>query len=253
MPLNLDSLKGQHAVITGGSRGIGRAIAATLRQAEATVTIMGRSRETLETAAAEIGAAAVVCDVSDPAAITAAFAACGAVQILVNNAGNAETAPFHRTDLALWQRMLALNLTGTFLCTQAVLPGMVAAGYGRVINIASTAGLTGYPYVTAYCAAKHGVIGLTRALALELATKGVTINAVCPGYTDTDMMTDAMQMISARTGRTTEAVLAELVQVNPQGRLVRPEEVAHSVLWLCMPGSGALTGQAFAVAGGEVL
>jgi NAD(P)-dependent dehydrogenase (short-subunit alcohol dehydrogenase family) len=149
--------------------------------------------------------------------------------------------------------MMAVNLDGTFHCTQAALPGMLAAGWGRIINIASTAGLVGYGYVTAYCAAKHGVIGLTRALALEVATKGVTVNAVCPGYTNTDIVKETITNIAAKTGRTSEQAQAELTSRNPQKRLIRPEEVANAVAWLCLPGSEAITGQAIAVAGGEVM
>ncbi len=149
--------------------------------------------------------------------------------------------------------MMAVNLDGTFHCTQAALAGMLAAGWGRIINIASTAGLTGYGYVTAYCAAKHGVVGLTRALAVEVATKGVTVNAVCPGFTDTDIVKEAVANIVAKTGRTAEQAQAELASRNPQKRLVRPEEVANTVVWLCLPGSEAITGQAIAVAGGELM
>jgi NAD(P)-dependent dehydrogenase (short-subunit alcohol dehydrogenase family) len=149
--------------------------------------------------------------------------------------------------------MIEVNLTGTFLCTQAALPGMLAAGWGRIVNIASTAGLRGYPYVSAYCAAKHGVIGLTRALALELARKNITVNAVCPGFTQTELLEASLAAIVQKTGRSTAEARAELVRHNPQGRLVEPEEVAQAVLWLCLPGSAALTGQAIAVAGGEVM
>jgi NAD(P)-dependent dehydrogenase (short-subunit alcohol dehydrogenase family) len=246
-------LHGQHAVVTGGSRGIGRAVALALIGQGASVTISGRNSERLERTAGEIGAKAIVCDVTLPESVEAAFARCGPVDILINNAGNAETAPFHRTDLGMWRRMLDLNLTGVYLCSQAAVPGMVERGYGRIVNIASTAALTGYAYVTAYCAAKHGVLGLTRALALELATRGVTVNAVCPGYTDTEMIAEAVAGIATKTGRSESEALAELVRVNPQGRLVQPEEVAHSVLWLCLPGSSAVTGQSIAVAGGEIL
>jgi len=163
------------------------------------------------------------------------------------------SAPFVRTDLALWSRMLEANLTGTYLCCRQVVPGMLERGYGRVINIASSAGLTGYPYVTAYCAAKHGVIGLTRALALETAHTSITVNAVCPGYTDTDMVGEAVANIMTKTGKTEEQARAALVSRNPQRRLVQPAEVANAVLWLCTPGATAVTGQAIAVAGGEVL
>jgi NAD(P)-dependent dehydrogenase (short-subunit alcohol dehydrogenase family) len=199
----------------------------------------------------------VAADVSDPESVKKAFDSArtrfGEIAILVNNAGQAASAPFLKTDSDLWRRMMAINLDGTFHCTQAALPGMLAGGWGRIVNIASTAGLIGYGYVTAYCAAKHGVVGLTRALALEVATKGVTVNAVCPGYTDTDIVKETVANIAAKTGRTAEQAQAELTSRNPQKRLVRPEEVANAVAWLCLPGSEAITGQAIAVAGGEVM
>jgi NAD(P)-dependent dehydrogenase (short-subunit alcohol dehydrogenase family) len=194
-------------------------------------------------------------DLADAESTTAAFAAAakalGPVTILINNAGQAVSAPISKTDLALWNQMLAVNLTGTYLGIQAVLPGMLQAGWGRIVNIASTAALKGYPYVAAYCAAKHGVLGLTRALALELAKKPVTVNAVCPGYTETDIVREALANIQAKTGRSEAEARAELVKQNPQGRLVQPAEVANAVLWLCLPGSESITGQAIAVAGGE--
>ncbi|MEO1440963.1 MAG: SDR family NAD(P)-dependent oxidoreductase, partial [Chloroflexota bacterium] len=176
-----------------------------------------------------------------------------AIDILVNNAGAAESAPFHRMDTDMWHRMVAVNLTGTYLCSQSVIKGMLDRGYGRIVNIASTAGLTGYPYVTAYSAAKHGVIGLTRSLALELAKKGITVNAVCPGYTDTDMAADTVANIVEKTGRTEDEAIASLVKHNPQGRMIQPEEVAEAVLWLCQKSSGSINGQSIAVAGGEIL
>jgi NAD(P)-dependent dehydrogenase (short-subunit alcohol dehydrogenase family) len=243
--------------VTGGSRGIGAAIAQGLAQQGATVTIMGRNAEWLQSQAQQLGTHAVPVDVTNANSVTEAFAEAerlgGPVAILINNAGAAESASFKRTDLALWQRMLDVNLTGTYLCTQAVVPNMVSSKFGRIVNIASTAGLTGYAYVSAYCAAKHGVIGLTRALAVELAKSGVTVNAVCPGYADTDMVTEAVTNIVQKTGRTAEQAVAELVIRNPQQRLIKPEEVAHAVLYLCLPGSDAMTGQAIAVCGGEIM
>jgi 3-hydroxybutyrate dehydrogenase len=251
------ALKGQHAVVTGGGRGIGAAIAAALAEQGAALTLMGRDRARLEARARELAARAVTVDIADADSVVAAFsratAAGGPVHILVNNAGVAASAPFARTDLALWSQMLGVNLTGTYLCCRQVLPGMLDLGVGRIVNIASSAGLTGYAYVTAYCAAKHGVIGLTRALALETARHNVTVNAVCPGYTDTDMVAEAVANIVDRTGKSEEQARAALVSHNPQQRLVQPEEVANAVLWLCMAGSAAITGQAIAVAGGEVL
>jgi NAD(P)-dependent dehydrogenase (short-subunit alcohol dehydrogenase family) len=216
---------------------------------------MARDAGTLEAAAAELGGdtAWQTVDVTDAGSVQAAFARAGAVDILVNNAGQAASAPFGRTDAALWQRMLDVNLTGAYHCIQAALPAMLDAGWGRVVNVASTAGLTGYRYVAAYCAAKHGLVGLTRALALEVANKGVTVNAVCPGFTDTDIVADAVANIVRKTARTAEQARAELAAANPQGRLVQPDEVAHAVAWLCMPGAAAMNGQAIAVAGGEVM
>jgi NAD(P)-dependent dehydrogenase (short-subunit alcohol dehydrogenase family) len=246
-------LAGQRAVVTGGARGIGLAIARALAAEGATVTITGRDPVRLDRAAGEIGAKALRLDVTQPDEVARAFGAAGAVDILVNNAGAAESAPFARTDLDLWQRMIAVNLTGAYLCCRAVLPDMTRRGAGRVVMIASTAGLTGYAYVSAYCAAKHGVIGLMRSLALESARSGVTVNAVCPGFTDTDLTADAVANIVAKTGKSAAEATAALTERNPQRRLVRPEEVADAVRWLVLPGSAAVTGQAIAVAGGEVM
>lgn len=255
------ALAGKHAVVTGGARGIGAACARALLLHGARVTIAGRDAQALAHAVEEMGAlgeiAAQRIDVCDAASVQAGFAAIaargGRVDILVNNAGQAAPAPFLKTDAAHWQRMLDVNLSGTFHCTQAALPAMLAAGWGRIVNVASTAGLTGYRYVAAYVAAKHGVVGLTRALALEVAAKGVTVNAVCPGYTETEIVRDAVANIMAKTGRTEEQARAELAAGNPQQRLVQPEEVADAVAWLCQPGAAAMNGQAIAVAGGEVM
>jgi NAD(P)-dependent dehydrogenase (short-subunit alcohol dehydrogenase family) len=251
-------LDGRHAVVTGGGRGIGAAIAAALAAAGARVTLMGRNEAQLHARAAQLAVAqAVRCDVSEEASVAAAFAeasrAFGPVAILINNAGVAESAPFVRTSLELFRRMLDVNLIGTFLCSRAALPDMLEAGFGRIVNVASIAGLTGAAYVSAYCAAKHGVVGLTRALALETATKGITVNAVCPSYTDTDMARRAIANIVEKTKRSAAEAEAALVDKNPQGRLIRPDEVAATVLWLCAPGSDAITGQAIAIAGGEVM
>ncbi len=253
-------LTGLHALVTGAGRGIGAAIVRTLADAGADVTLLGRSRADLEAVAAGLTAirrSCQVADVSDPgsvrAAVAAARTAIGPVSLLVNNAGQASSAPLGATSDALWQSMLAVNLTGTFLCMRECLPDMLKAKFGRIVNIASTAGMVGYPYVSAYCASKHGVIGLTRAAALETARRNVTVNAVCPGYTDTDLVRTAVANISAKTGRGETEALAELVSHNPQGRLVTPEEVADTVRWLCLPESASITGQSIAVAGGEVM
>ena len=251
-------LNDQHALVTGAGQGIGEAIARQLLARGARVTVLGRRAGTLQKLVDEFSGQCrmELADVADESQVKTAFAqaasALGAIDILVNNAGQAQSAPFLKMDAALWQNMLAVNLTGTMLCIQQVLPVMVERGRGRIVNVASTAGLKGYPYVAAYCAAKHGVVGLTRALALELASKGVTVNAVCPGYTETEIVRESIARVVAKTGRTPEQAMAEFVKGNPQGRLVQPQEVADAVLWLCGPGAGAITGQAIAVAGGEV-
>jgi len=253
------TLAGLHAVVTGAGRGIGSAVARTLAQSGAAVTLLGRSRSDLEAVAAEITNVRTGCQVADVSdadavrvAVAAARAKLGPVTVLVNNAGQAQSASLGKTSDALWHSTLAVNLTGTFFCMRECVPDMVKAGFGRIVNIASTAGLVGYPYVSAYCASKHGVIGLTRAIALETARHPISVNAVCPGYTDTDVVRNAIANICAKTGRSEAEALAELVSHNPQARLVTPQEVADTVLWLCLPGSHSVTGQSIAVAGGEV-
>jgi len=250
-------LAGRHALVTGGSRGIGAAITRALVAHGARVTITGRDQKRLAQAAHDFGAEFVVGDVTDQGAVQHAFESAtklfGRVEILVNNAGQATSASFLKTEVELWRRMLTVNLDGTFYFTRAALPGMLEAGWGRIVNVASTAALVGYAYVSAYCAAKHAVVGLTRALANEVATKGVTVNAVCPGYTDTDMVRDSVEKIREKTGKTKDAIVAELTSRNPQKRLILPEEAANAVVWLCLPGSEAINGQAIVVAGGEVM
>lgn len=249
----------RHALVTGGGQGIGAAIAQALVARGLNVTVLGRRLAVVQ-ALADTDPEhlhAVSADVADAAqvaeAVASAEARFGPVDVLVNNAGQAQTAPFLKMDLALWHQMLSVNLTGTLVCTQAVLPGMVARGWGRVVNVASTAGQVGYAYVSAYCAAKHGVVGLTKSLALEMAKKGVTVNAVCPGYTETDIVRESIERVVAKTGRTAEEARAEFVKSNPQGKLVQPEQVADAVAWLCGEGAGAVTGQSISVAGGEVM
>ncbi|MFC7459891.1 SDR family NAD(P)-dependent oxidoreductase [Hydrogenophaga defluvii] len=249
----------RHALVTGGGQGIGAAIAQALVARGLNVTVLGRRLAVVQ-ALADTNPEhllAVSADVADPAQVAAAVAQAearfGPVDVLVNNAGQAQTAPFLKMDLALWHQMLSVNLTGTLVCTQAVLPGMVARGWGRVVNVASTAGQVGYAYVSAYCAAKHGVVGLTKSLALEMAKKGVTVNAVCPGYTETDIVRESIERVVAKTGRSAEEARAEFVKSNPQGKLVLPEQVADAVAWLCGEGASAVTGQSISVAGGEVM
>ena len=244
-------LEGRRALVTGGSRGIGRAVAAALANAGATVTVLGRDRAALDAVVARGEAhAAIVADVTEPAWARALDGA--GFDLLVANAGAAVSAPFGKSDDALFRDSLEVNFFGVVRAVRAVMPGMVERRFGRIVAVASTAGLKGYPYVSAYCAAKHAVVGLVRALALEFAQTGVTVNAVCPGFTDTDLVAESLERIVQKTGRSREAALAELVRHNPQKRLVAPEEVADAVLWLCGEGAGAVTGQAIAVAGGEV-
>ncbi|WP_448502830.1 SDR family NAD(P)-dependent oxidoreductase [Sphingomonas sp.] len=250
-------LGGTHALVTGGGSGIGAAIARALGREGAALTLVGRRREPLEALAAEIGAAIATADIADTDQIATAFAAAraahGPVTILVNNAGVAPSAPFHRTTADDWRRTMAVNADALFHCCQAALPDLKAAAAGRIVTIASTAGLKGYAYTAAYVASKHAAIGLTRALAVELAATPVTVNAVCPGFTDTAIVADAVANIALRTGRDADAARAELARFNPQGRLIDPQEVADTVLWLCLPASRSITGQAIAVAGGEVM
>jgi NAD(P)-dependent dehydrogenase (short-subunit alcohol dehydrogenase family) len=241
----------KQAVVTGGGRGIGRAVAAALTRAGHDVTVIGRSIPALEeTVAAGDAAAWRAIDVTDEAALAAALGEIE-VDILVNNAGIADSAPFVKSDLALYRRLMAVNFESVIIATRAALPGMIARGFGRVISIASIAGLKGYPYVTAYCASKHAVVGLTRALAQEVAKTGVTVNALCPGYVDTDLVHDGAARIAAKTGRAAADIAADFYKHNPQARLIRPEEVAGAVAWLAGADAAAVNGQAIAIDGGE--
>jgi NAD(P)-dependent dehydrogenase (short-subunit alcohol dehydrogenase family) len=251
------ALNGKHALVTGGAKGIGAAVTRILAAHGARITMFGRSQAPPKHLAGNPQLQYIQADVSDPATLPAAFdkarASFGPIHILVNNAGQARSASFLTTDIALWRSMMEVNLEGAFHCIHAVLPAMLDSKWGRIVNVASTAGLIGYRYVSAYCAAKHGLIGLTRALALEVATHGVTVNAVCPGYTETEMLQRTVEGIVAKTGRTPEQAREILSAQNPQKKIIQPEEVANAVAWLCLPGSEAITGQSIAVAGGEVM
>jgi NAD(P)-dependent dehydrogenase (short-subunit alcohol dehydrogenase family) len=253
-------LAGLHAVVTGASRGIGAAIAAAFVAEGVHVSLLGRDAGTLMRVAQELGgdssALALTTDVTDSTSVHSAFAAArerfGPVQLLINNAGQAASAKFTETDEALWNRLIAVNLNGTYLCSRQAVPDMLQAGFGRIVNVASIAGLRGSAYISAYVSSKHAVIGLTRSLALEYATRNITVNAVCPGYVDTDIVKSAVANIMNKTGRSESEALAALVATNPQHRLIEPREVADTVLWLCRPGSESVTGQSIVLAGGEV-
>jgi 3-hydroxybutyrate dehydrogenase len=250
-------LADHHAVVTGGGRGIGRAVAHTLSRAGAAVTVVGRTEASLREAVTRGDAGGyLVADVTDAGSIGAAMQrateARGPVSILVANAGGAESAPFGKSSPDLFRRMFEVNTIGAVHAIQAVLGGMIARGFGRIVAVASTAGLKGYGYVSAYCAAKHAVVGLVRALAAETIKTGVTVNAVCPGYTDTDLVGESLDRIVQTTGRSRDEALAGMLKGVPLGRLIKPEEVAAAVLFLCRPEAAAITGTALPIAGGEI-
>ncbi len=273
-------LAGRTAVVTGAGRGIGRAVALGLAEAGAAVIVAARTGREIEAVAAELSgeghrALAVRCDVTDPASVERlaeeasrlaeevgrladgasrlADGAGGTVDILVNNAGAAHSAPVHKTELEDWNRMLAVNATGTFLCTRALLPRMMERGWGRIVNVASVAGLTGARYIAAYAASKHAAIGLTRCTAAETAARGVTVNAVCPGYVDTPMTTESLRRIAEKTGRSAQEALEAILAGTPQKRLIQPAEVAHAVLSLCHEEARGINGQSIVLDGGELL
>ena len=271
-------LAGHHALVTGGGSGIGAAIAQALAGEGAALTLVGRRKDRLNEVAAACGPAqagaesgdgaagpgpapghilVAPADVTDRAQVGAAFAAAraanGPITILVNNAGTARSLPFARLTPDIWRAIMAVNCDALLHCCQAALPDLLAAEAGRIVTVASTAALKGYAYSAPYCAAKHGAVGLTRALAAEFAKTNLTINAVCPGFTDTEMVAETVAMLTAKTGRDADAVRADLACFNPQGRLLDPAEVASAVIWLCLPANRSITGQAIAVAGGEVM
>lgn len=251
------SLEGRIALVTGGGRGIGRAIAERLARDGARVVVAGRTQAELDETAAAVSGVAFRLDVGDRQAALAALAALtaqvGPIDILVNNAGVAESAPLDRTSDEAWDRMLAVNVTGAFALCRALIPPMIQRGFGRVVNVASNAGLTGYAYSSAYCASKHALVGMTRAIAVEIARSAVTINCVCPGWVNTGMADAAVARIAEATGRGEDAARRSLEAMSPQRRMVEPGEVAHVVAMLCSPEARGIHGQAIPIDGGQVM
>ncbi len=247
----------RHAFITGGGSGIGLATARALASTGAKLTLAGRSLEKVRAAADEFeDAHFLACDVSDEASVSAAFAAArdryGGIDILINNAGLAPSAPFKRTTLEFWNSVIGVNLTGAFLCARAALPDMCEAKWGRIVNVGSVCSLKGYAYVSAYVASKHGLLGLTRALAHETASHGVTVNCVCPGYVDTEIVSQSVERLTSKTSLSAEAAHASLIQFNPQGRLIEPEEAASAIAYLCTDAAASINGAAIPITGGEI-
>jgi 3-hydroxybutyrate dehydrogenase len=253
----MSSLQGKTALVTGGGRGIGAAIARRLAAAGARVAVTGRTAGEIDAVAAELGGVALRADFADRASVDAmvegARRALGRVDVLVNNAGIAESVPLHKVTDELWDRTLEVNASSAFRLCRALVPAMIENTWGRVINVASNAGISGYRYSTAYCASKHAMVGMTRALAIDLAPTGVTINAVCPGWVDTQMAAEAVARIAAKTGRSAGDARAALEQMSPQNRMIQPEEVAHVVAMLCDENARGIHGQVIVIDGGAVL
>jgi NAD(P)-dependent dehydrogenase (short-subunit alcohol dehydrogenase family) len=246
-------LEGKLALVTGGGRGIGAAIARALAGAGARVMVWGRNKPDLDAVAKEIGGVALKVDLADRAAVDAAVASAGHVDVLVNNAGIAESASLERTTDALWDRILEVDATAPFRLVRAFVPSMIKAGWGRIINVASNAGVSGYGYSSAYCAAKHAMVGMTRALAIDLARTGVTINALCPGWVETQMVDEAVTRIAQKTGRSLDEARTSLAQMSPQRRMISPAEVAHAALMLCAHDARGIHGQTIVIDGGAIM
>ena len=244
--------KAKHVVVTGGGRGIGAATARRFKSLGYRVTVMARTRSEIEPLADEIEAYAVRVDVGDPASVEAAFMAAGPVDVLVNNAGMVRPSLVTKTDVRVWEEHLKVNLTGAFLCSLKVLPGMTSRGRGRIINVAGTYGLRGEAYMAAYCASKAGLLGFTKALSAEVGDKGVTVNAVCPGFVDSPLMEVAIQNLEERSEEAREDIIARLRGRSPQNRMFSVDEVADAIAYLASPGAAGINGQTLVLDGGEL-